>query len=198
MSNKAYLYTISFLFLFLLLSIPINAPTTEQQSPAKTTFSTQQTTVMSIAPSSITAKVGQNFMINITIADVVDLYGWEFKLKWGGVLLDAVNVVEGLFLRIGGDTFFTYKINNTAGYMLVDCALLGNVPGVNGDGTLATVTFYVKSSGECSLDLYDTILVNSFEQIILHETEDGYGSFTTSEPPTIQYGGRERGRPVVW
>ena len=196
MSKRIHLYIISFLFLFLLLFIPINAPTTEQQSPVETTFSTQQTAVMSITPSSVTAKVGQNFMINITIADIVDLYGWEFKLRWNSVLLNAVNVVEGPFLRTRGDTFFTYKINNTAGYMLVDCTLLGNVPGVNGDGTLATVTFHVKSSGECSLDLYDTMLVSSYETLISHQTTDGY--FTaSSKPPTSTSCGSRRNPPLL-
>jgi hypothetical protein len=139
---------------------------------------------MNVTPSTVTAKIGQSFMINITIADIVDLYGWEFKLKWNSSFLDAVYVVEGPFLRTSGDTFFTYKINNTAGYMLVDCTLLGNVLGVNGDGTLATVTFNVESSGECSLDLYDTMLVSSYETLISHQAIDGYGYFTASNPPS--------------
>lgn len=138
----------------------------------------QETTTLSVAPSPVTASVGQNFSINVTILSVVDLYGWEFKLGWNASLLDAVNVVEGPFLKTEGSTFFTYTVNATEGYMIVDCTLLGIVPGVSGDGTLATMTFYVKDVGECLLDLYDVILLNSFEQPISCQIVDGYGYFT--------------------
>ena len=58
--------------------------------------------------------------------------------------------------------------------MVVDCTLLGDIQGVNGNGTLTTIKFYIKKTGECLLDLYDTILLNSAEQTIEHSTTDGY------------------------
>jgi hypothetical protein len=135
-----------------------------------------QTTVY-VSPSTITATVGQTFFISVDISDVIDLYGWEFKLKWNSTLLDALDVTEGDFLKSGGDTFFWSVINNTEGYILVDCTLLGNIPGVNGSGTLATVEFKVESEGESILDLYGTKLVSSDEQSISHQSMDGYGYF---------------------
>lgn len=117
---------------------------------------------------------GQDFTVNIEISDVVDLYGWEFRLGWNSTILVALSVVEGSFLKQGGDTFFWSKINNTAGYMIVDCTLLGDVLGVSGNGTLATVEFYVEAIGDCVLDLYGTILVSSAEQPIEHTAIDGY------------------------
>lgn len=96
-------------------------------------------------------------------------------MRWNSTLLDAVNVVEGSFLKQGGNTLFiTPTINNTEGYMIVDCTLLGDIPGVSGNGTLATVEFHVKTEGECTLDLYDTTLVSSFEQPITHTVTDGH------------------------
>jgi len=118
--------------------------------------------------------VGQNFTINVKISNVTDLYGWEFKLGWNTTILDVVEVYEGPFLKNVADTFFTFKVNNTAGYMIADCTLLGMVPGASGDGTLATVTFYVKSKGDSVLDLFDTILIDSIEQMIPHSAIDGY------------------------
>jgi len=141
--------------------------------PNSATFPTASTATISVNPPTSTAAVGQTFMIDINISDVVDLYGWEFKLRWNSTLLDALNVTEGTFLKMGGDTFFASKINNTAGYMLVDCTLLGDVPGVSGNGILATVKFYVEARGECVLDLYDTALVSSAEQPITHTAIDG-------------------------
>jgi len=118
--------------------------------------------------------VGQNFTINVKISNVTDLYGWEFKLGWNTTILDFVEVYEGPFLKNVADTFFTFKVNSTAGYMIADCTLLGMVPGASGEGTLATVTFYVKSKGDSVLDLFDTILIDSNEQMIPHSAIDGY------------------------
>ena len=140
------------------------------------TVNVGSSTTIYVDPYESHGTVGQNFTINICISDVIDLYGWEFRLGWNSTILEAVGVFEGQFLKTGGDTFFTYKVNNTLGYMIVDCTLLGDVPGVSGDGVLATVKFYVESVGECLLDLYDTILINSAEQAIEHTEADGYYS----------------------
>jgi hypothetical protein len=136
------------------------------------------TTTVAVSPSSVTVPVSQNFTINVNVSGVSDLYGWEFQLDWNSTLLDAVNVSEGPFLKTGGNTFFTYTVNATMGNMIVDCALMGDIPGVSGDGTLATITFYTKSVGECQLDLHDVILLNSLEQSIQCQTLGGYGYFT--------------------
>jgi hypothetical protein len=137
-----------------------------------------QAATVSVSPSSVTVPVGQNFTISVTVSGVSDLYGWEFQMGWNSTLLDAVNVSEGSFLKAGGSTFFTYTVNATAGNMIVDCTLTGSIPGVSGDGTLATITFYTKSVGECPLNLHDVTLLNSLEQPITSQTVGGYGYFT--------------------
>jgi len=142
---------------------------------------TLATTKVSVSPSSITAYVNQDFSIDLVIGDVVDLYGWEFKLSWNPTLLSVVSVIECSFLKTGGNTFFSHNENQDTGHMIVDCTLLGLVPGVNGDGILATITFHVKTSGECPLDLHDVLLLDSFERQIICEAIDGYGNFSASD-----------------
>jgi len=158
---------LAFAFTFLLLgaSTPKSTVSIETNSSTATIYVDPQTTVGAVA---------QNFTVNINISNVTDLYGWEFKLGWNTTVLDVVEVYEGPFLKNVSNTFFIYKVNSTAGYILVDCTFLGIVPGVSGNGTLANVKFYVKSIGDSVLDLYDTILINSNEQAILHSTIDGY------------------------
>ena len=134
-------------------------------------------TTVSVFPSTVTASLGQNFSIDARIDSVADLYAWELKLSWDPFLLDLVNIVKGPFLDAGGSTYFTYGLNATTGYVTIDCTLLGMVKGVNGSGVLTTITFYVKNAGECPLNLYDVILVNSFEQPISNAAIDGYGYF---------------------
>jgi len=142
-------------------------------------LSASPTTTVYVYPSAKTVKVGQDFTVEVRISEVIDLYGWEFKLGWAPNLLDVVDVYEGPFLSQGGDTFFAKKINNTAGYILIDCTLLGPVPGVNGTGTLAIVEFQAETQGSCVLDLYDTKLVSSDEYPIPHTVVDG--NVTVSE-----------------
>jgi len=168
-NNTSLLLKSVFLLLMILLSTSL-----------LTELSNSATATVYVYPSSSTVVVGQTFSVDIRISAVSDLYGWEFKLGWNPDLLNVVDVTEGPFLKQGGSTFFTKKVNNTLGYILVDCTLLGDVPGVNGEGTLAIVKFYAEKEGTSVLDLYDTKLVNSLEQPITHTANDG--SVTVSKP----------------
>jgi len=146
----------------------------------KDAYAASSTTV-SVSPSTVTASVGQNFTVNVTISDVYDLYGWQFRLNWTAGLIDIVNVTEGSFLKLGGGTYFYWAVNATAGRMVADCTLLGNVPGVSGNGTLATITFNVKGAGESPLTLWDVALLDSLEQSITCQVVGGYGRFTATQ-----------------
>ena len=129
-----------------------------------------------IDPQTISRPVGQDFTIGINVSNIGDLVGWQLRLRWNATVLDAINITEGSFLKQGGETLFVSKINNTAGYIVIDCTFLGELPGVSGSGQLATIKFHVKAEGACYLDLYDTILLNSSEQTITHSVRDGYFS----------------------
>jgi hypothetical protein len=139
------------------------------------------TTTVYVNPEINFGAPGQNFAIDIDISEVFDLYGWEVRLRWNSSLLNVTQVTEGSFLKTEGETFFTYKLNNTEGYIIIDCTLLGDVAGVNGNGTLVTVQFHIKTSGGSTLDLYRTILVSSTEQPIEHIAANGYFSTITHD-----------------
>jgi hypothetical protein len=152
------------------------------EATVEITLSFSATTVFVDPPTSMVAG-GQTFFIDIKISDVSDLYGWEFKLGWNPDLLNVVSVIEGNFLKQGGLTFFWPVMNNAEGYILVDCTLLGDVLGVSGSGTLATVKFYAENQGESLLDLYNTILLNSQEQTINpHTANDGTVTVEAPDP----------------
>ena len=127
-----------------------------------------------VNPATSHALVGQNITVNIDVSNVTDLYGWEFKLGWNNTILNLLNVTEGTFLRNNGATFFTSKTNSTDPHIIVDCTRLVSLPEANGNGTLATITFQILQPGDCDLNLYDTTLVNSFEQTLDHTTSGGH------------------------
>jgi hypothetical protein len=136
---------------------------------------------VAVSPPSITVDVGQGFSVDINISSVSDLYGWEFKLGWNSTLLSLVSINEGPFLRSGGNTFFTYYLNTTDEHLVVDCTLEGQIPGVSGNGTLATVMFNATNVGECPLNLYNVTLISSSEQPISSQAISGYGYFTSPQ-----------------
>jgi hypothetical protein len=130
------------------------------------------TTTLYIDPQTIKGTMGQVFMVNISISEVADLYGWQIKLEWNPQILELINITEGNFLKSHGQTYFSQKINET-GYLILDCTLIGNLSGASGSGTLAMVQLYVKESGTCILQLSNTTLVNSSEQTIQHMAKNG-------------------------
>lgn len=139
-------------------------------------------TTVSVNPPSIidpTKVAGTTFSVDINIADVKDLFAYQFRLSWKGPLLNVTSVVEGPFLKTVGSTFFIKKIFNSpdpagvSNYILVGCTRIGEIQGVSGSGTLATVTLFVEETGQTVLDLYDTILVNYDAERIPHTVLDG-------------------------
>ncbi|MEM2293097.1 MAG: cohesin domain-containing protein [Candidatus Bathyarchaeia archaeon] len=129
-----------------------------------------------ISPTTVEGAVGQFVTINISISNVANLYGWQVKLEWNPQVLNISSVIEGTFLKNQSQTFFSYNFNET-GSLILDCTLIGDVPGVNGSGTLATVKFIVKDEGTSELRLSETFLVDSAENLIPHTVKNG--QFTT-------------------
>ncbi|RLI43913.1 hypothetical protein DRO69_08575 [Candidatus Bathyarchaeota archaeon] len=167
--SKIHVNLILILLLTTFFSISSYTPST-QANPT--------TPILYIDPPSTTVNATETFNINATIKDVTDLAGWELKLYYRNSILAAVKATEGPFLKQGGSTaFFTVDFNNnyntTHGRIWLTCTLLGNVSGVNGSGTLATITFQAVAGGNTALHLADTVLGDSQANPINHTTNDG-------------------------
>jgi hypothetical protein len=127
--------------------------------------STKAMATLYVDPPTTVTSIDDTFSVNITISDVIDLAGWEFRLYYLSSNLNGTNVEEGPLLKEGGSTYFaainfTDDYNSTHGLAWVTCALLKG-SGVNGDGTLAVVTFEAKRLGISDLSLTDTLLSDS-------------------------------------
>ena len=167
--SKIHVNLILILLLTTFFSISLYAPST-QANPT--------TPILYIDPPSTTVNATETFNINATIKDVTDLAGWELKLYYRNSILAAVKATEGSFLKQGGSTaFFIVEFNNnynaTHGRIWLTCTLLGNVSGVNGTGTLTTITFQAVAGGYTTLNLADTVLGDSQANPITHTTNDG-------------------------
>jgi hypothetical protein len=123
--------------------------------------------------------IGDSFTVNVTIADVVSLYGYELKLYFNSTVMNGTQVTEGSFLKSGGQTFFwtvsfTDHYNSTYGVVWVDCTLTGNVPSINGSGPLATIRFKsLVAADSIPLHLADVKLSDPTASAISHQDSDG-------------------------
>jgi len=136
------------------------------------------TTTIYVDPPSTIVKIGENFAINVSVADVTDLAVWGFKIYYLNNILTGLTAAEGPFLASGGPTaFYVVDFNNnyneTHGLIRLICTLLGNVSGVSGTGTLATITFNAVAGGNTTLSLPYTVLGDSQANPINHMSNDG-------------------------
>lgn len=140
----------------------------------------QQATI-SVVPASYTVPtVGSSFIVNVTVQNVEDLYGWALKLYYPNDVLNGTSMTEGPFLKTGGfhtvfiKVNFTDNYNATYGFVNLLCTRTGNVLGANGTGTLATITFKsVSTSGPQTLHLADIGLSDSNDTAIPFAAVDG-------------------------
>jgi parallel beta-helix repeat protein len=133
-------------------------------------------------PSTYTAKtLGEKFTVNITVANVVNLYSFEFQLSYNTTLLDSTAVTVGSFLNP------PYRItkqivDDSAGLIWLSVESQAPAPSTNGSGTLATITFMAAmDSGiwhkgfiplECDMHLSGTILETNEGVTVPHDTTD--------------------------
>src|SRR5271157_1101426 len=156
--------------------------------------------ILSVDPLSSSVSLGSNFTLDINIANVTDLYAFQFDIGFGPSVLQAMGVLEGPFLATGGcncTSFFPGFIDNGAGNVtFIANTLLGPGPGVNGSGTLAILQFLASGAGTSTIDISNFILLDSNLNEIDATTESG--TVTVTSPIPEPSGILMVGFGVVW
>ncbi len=149
-----------------------------------------------IDPPTIEAVVNETFSVNVSIADVTNLWAYEFVLKYDNTLLNCTHaeMPPGYFL----DSNDTYKvtdgeIHQDEGYVVFNATLTGLEEPRNGSGVLGAITLQVSRKGKCPLELYNITLIESVEDIreIPPDEYDVYHAYFLMpsriyvDPPTI-------------
>lgn len=119
--------------------------------------------VLSFSASPSPVVQGSPVVVDINIANVVDLYSYQFTINFNPSLLQAIGVTEGPFLSGGGSTFFDGgTIDNTAGVIsFAFNTLIGALPGVSGSGLLEKVSFSTLGAGTSTFSFSDAVFLNS-------------------------------------
>jgi len=145
------------ILVFVLLLLVIATLITNLPSAAKAT-----PTSIEVVPASLEQLPGDSFLVNITVNEVTDLYLWMFRLRWNNTVLQLNSIEEGSFLQNEGETSGIWlspptipEINAAGRIDEVTCSLLGAVPGVDGNGTIATLNFTCLSLGDSALEFWE-------------------------------------------
>lgn len=163
---------------------------------------------IAVEPTYNPANPTESFTINITVAEITDLYGYEIKLSFNPTMLKVpyhlegttkvYDVKEGDFLNRTVSPLGTYFVAHVyaTGYIHVSGIILGAYPGVSGSGTLFSANFTVLNKGGCTLHLYDAIPVDSGGSTITVDLVDGY-FYTTFPVASFSFEPDTYGRPIV-
>lgn len=100
--------------------------------------------------------VGNDLSVDVKISNVANLYFWEFQAFYETDCLDAINVVEGAFLKSFADSHGTHfavlqindAYNSTHGFVWAYCLMNGEPSQpATGNGVLATIKFRGTAGG---------------------------------------------------
>ncbi|BDT59424.1 hypothetical protein MasN3_29180 [Massilia varians] len=127
------------------------------------------------------ATAGARLDVDVRIADIVDVFAYQFTLNYDASLLQATGISEGSFLGAGGPTdWFVLGIDNDAGSIsFVLGSLVGAVPGVSGSGNLASIAFQAIGIGNAALSFSDVLFLDSS----LNDIDVEFGNLTIGIAP---------------
>ena len=150
---------------------------------------------IAVNPSQLTVFKGETFTVSVTITNVNDLSGWEFKLYWNSTVLSCTNaaivtptVWQGNTQDCGPGLEANY--NSTHARFWKGEAANYPAPSFNGSMTIATLTFQALQPGTTPLALTDTVLGDSTAQPITCIVSSGavnvyYGRYMRSDTQTV-------------
>lgn len=125
---------------------------------------------------------GTAWSVSVSIANVSDLFAYQFDFGFNPAVLQLQSVQEGPFLATaGGTSFFSGLIDNVGGTdQFIADSLSGFGPGATGGGVLATLNFQAVP-GFSPLTVSNVTLLDSAFNEIPSTTVDG-SLFVTPEP----------------
>lgn len=122
----------------------------------------------------ISAVPGENFSVNVnvTVLGTMDLHGYALRLGYDPTLIQCTSIY-------GGDLFQTnaaehdFSVDNSGGNVYASSNFTSD-SAVDNNGTLVTLTFQVKGTGETSLHLYNAFLYDVSGNLLQYTLYDGY------------------------
>jgi PKD repeat protein len=115
------------------------------------------------------------FTVNVTVANVTNLYDYKFKLSYSKVMLTCIGAIIN---TVQNQTNFTpiILINGGAGFMSINVSYSPPAVPITSmtPQSLATIFFRLNTLGSSNLTLYDTELSDPSGLPIFHQTGNGF------------------------
>jgi general secretion pathway protein D len=121
--------------------------------PAPTAGGPLPTVNLAVAPAVATQAVGSTFQVAITASNAHDLYSVPVQLKFDPKVLALVDVDSGELLSRDGQAVALVHRDEGNGLVTIAATRPPNAAGVNGQGTVCTLTFKALSGGDSTLEL---------------------------------------------
>ncbi len=139
---------------------PAAAPTAQATPPRPTTGSPSISPASPggasflFDPASITQPKGATFTVNILISGAQNVYSVPLQLNYDPSKLQLVNVSNGGFLSQDGQAVaLVHREDETSGTLQITATRPPNSGGVSGQGSVVTLTFMAKASGQSPLTI---------------------------------------------
>lgn len=105
-------------------------------------------------PPTIQATKGGTFAVNLTISGAQNVHSVPVQLNYDPKMLQLVNVSNGGFLSQDGQPVaLAHREDETVGQLQVTASRPPGAGGVSGQGSVVTLTFQAKASGQTPLTI---------------------------------------------
>lgn len=165
----------------------------------------QATTVLIDPATQESPPAGENLTVGVKIEDVTDLFAYQFDLVFDNTALKFLGIEEEEFLKTDGTATLPFIVLegqmvglqdvtpevalalNSAGRIMVANTRLGGAEGVDGTGTLVSISFEILEPKASDLELQDVVLANP-DQRIDANVVGGNVTFAPNAPPVAEAG----------
>ncbi len=127
-----------------------NPPVGQNPNPAGTPSAAN----FAFDPAQITAVKGNTFAVNLLISGAQNVYSVPVQISYDPAKLQLVNVSNGGFLSQDGQAVaLVHREDETTGTLQITATRPPGAGGVSGQGTVVTLTFQAKASGQTPLTI---------------------------------------------
>jgi len=106
-----------------------------------------------VLPTVASAKVGENFMVEVYANTTKEIFGIEVHLVYDPAIINATGVAEGIFLKQDGKSTSSLSMIENGKAVFASTRLSAASGNVVGEGTIAQITFKAIKSGSTQIGI---------------------------------------------
>ena len=150
---------------------------------------TEVTYLLIDPPAYIARENAEIYAISVHISNVKNLHEAYFSLTYNTSFLEVITVSQGSFFP-QSQSIFDFKVDSLFGRIEVDLLLTNSTTTLNGDGSLAEITFrIIQNSTSCAystLNFQETLLLDSELTPIAHQSVGAVVFWKSTYDPYIE------------